>query len=305
MTFIPAEPNVPAEQRGESPLVTRYEDIGQNGKLLLDAMPIVLGASVWGKLIQHPTSKAMRAAGIIPILSRLVLEGGQGPVSINSKLYGKGLFQSARTENADGSVDKLFVNMWCTVFGEAGRTHGPPPENAGQTLECGRVFAEHVLTKPFGPKEERRVTRIDFPGLEPIPSAMYTWRTPESTLALPEGAVFLDEHFSKDPAPVIFGIDHTDSNQHVNSLVYPRLFIEAGLRRLWDHGKRGGLIVHAAEMSYRKPSFAGERVRALLRAFTRGKNCGIVAMLVADEEAEAPLDTIRPRVFAKLYFRED
>lgn len=305
MTFIPNEPDVPITQRGEGPLVVRYEDISQTGKLLLDAMPVVLGPSVWRSLWAHESSKAMQAAGIIPVLSRLVLEGGDGPLSVWSNVSGEGLFQLAHTRGPDGSVERLMINMWCNVYGECGRTHGPRPENAGEKLRAARVFAEHVLTRPFGSKDERKVTRLDIPGVAPVPEAVYEWRTPESTLALPEGASWLDETFVVDPAPVVFGLDHTDSNQHVNSLVYPRLFVEAALRRAWDHRKRGALLARAAELAYRKPSFAGERTRVLARAFARGEELGIAAMLVSEEEAAGPIEKAKARCYARLILRED
>jgi hypothetical protein len=64
-----------------------------------------------------------------------------------------------------------------------------------------------------------------------------------------------------------FGLDHTDSNQHVNSLVYPRLFAEAALRRLAELERPRRLLIRALDIAYRKPSFAGDRVRIHTRLF--------------------------------------
>lgn len=304
MTFIPAEPEVPAAQRASGPLVLRYEDIGQNGKLLLDAMPVVLGPSVWRAVWQQGATAALAAEGVLPILSRFVIEGGEGPLSVMSAIEGEGKFQLAHTVGDDGAVERLVLNMWCNVYGEAGRTHGPPPANAGERLLAGRVFAEHVITRPFGPPEARKVTRISVPGLPEVPPDRYTWRPPEASIELPPGARWLDDEFTFDGTPVVFGLDHTDSNQHVNSLVYPRLFVEAALRRLWDHGRKKPLLARAAEIAYRKPSFAGERVRVALRAFARDDAAGVAAILVSDEEAAGPIGKARPRVFARLRFGE-
>src|SRR5258708_31906958 len=33
----------------------------------------------------------------------------------------------------------------------------------------GRIFAEHVLSRPFSPPAERKVTRLDAPGVPEIP----------------------------------------------------------------------------------------------------------------------------------------
>lgn len=305
MTFLPDEPLVPEEQRGEGPFVLRYEDISQHGKLLLDAMPLALSASIWQKLNTHESARAMRETGIIPILSRLVLKGQDGPLSVYSRVRGKGAFDYARSEKPDGSVDKLFLNMWCTILGTTGRTYGPEPQGGGDEIVAARIFAEHTFTKPFASREDRQVKRIELPGVEPVPSAVYRARSPQETLLPPSGAVFLDEHLSPDDAPVIFGLDHTDSNMHVNSLVYPRLFIEAGLRRLWQHGKRGSLLAFSAELAYRKPSFAGDRVRALVRAFEFEGGLGIAGVLVGEDEIALPEQKQRPRCYAQLWFREE
>ena len=61
-----------------------------------------------------------------------------------------------------------------------------------------------------------------------------------------------------DPTPLPLGLAHTDANQHVNSLVYPRLFEEAVLRRLATLGKPTALLTRRAEVAFRKPAFAGE-----------------------------------------------
>jgi hypothetical protein len=93
-----------------------------------------------------------------------------------------------------------------------------------------------------------------------VPPDRYAWRSPEALMGLPEGAEPLDVEPTLDPIPVAFGLDHTDGNQHVNSLVYPRVFEELAVRR---HGDPK-LLARALEMRWRKPFFAGERARLAL-----------------------------------------
>jgi acyl-CoA thioesterase FadM len=62
---------------------------------------------------------------------------------------------------------------------------------------------------------------------------------------------------------------HTDSNQHVNSLVYPRLFEEAVVRALTDRAgvpDPGSLLARSIELRYRKPFFTGERAAIAIHA---------------------------------------
>src|SRR5258705_9749410 len=103
-------------------------------------------------------------------------------------------------------------------------------------IEVGRCYVEHVFPKLFAPKAERKVLRLDVPGAPAVPATRHVWVPPAALLELPEGATALDAELVADPAPAAFGLMHSDSNQHVNSLVYPRLFEDAALRRLAVHG---------------------------------------------------------------------
>jgi hypothetical protein len=75
----------------------------------------------------------------------------------------------------------------------------------------------------------------------------------------------------------VFTLDQSDSNQHVNSLVYVRLFIEAVNRRLVDRGKPLRTRATAFDVAYRKPCFPGDRVRAQLRLYQNGEGDGLGA----------------------------
>jgi hypothetical protein len=184
--------------------------------------------------------------------------------------------------------------MWTTARAPRGRTHGPPPEGAGEPIAVGRVFAEHVMTRLFAPPSERKV--LVMPSGE-VPAVRWSWRPAEAVWSLPPDARALDEAPRPDDADVIFGLTHTDSNQHVNSLVYPRLFQEAALRRFAAHGRNTAILAKRLEISYRKPCFAGERARIVLRAFADGDELGAVGAFVSDG---APLE--RPHCVIQMRF---
>ena len=301
MTLLPPEPVVPDEHRAHAKFVPRYDDIGQSGHLLLTALPVALGQTGWALVSQFVPEGTFQQTRVIPILSRFVVETGTAPFSVNAHMDAEASIQFAHTLGANGLIERIVLNMWCSVHGQAGHTHGFSIPNAGERLFAGRVFAEHVLTRPFDPPETRRVTELELPGFPRIPDARYEWKAPETLLQLPEGAQWLDEAFVYDAAPIVFGSDRTDPNQHVNSLVYPRLFMDAILRRLWDHGKRYALRADALEIAYRKPSFAGDRVHVALRVFACGERWGAAAMLVSDEDTTRPIELAKPRCFARMW----
>jgi hypothetical protein len=302
MITVPAVPELPADQRAVAPLPFRYEDITQDGRMMLGALSPALGAVVWGRLLSHhPASRGMRRAGIVPILTRLVAEGFPGPFSVNGNATVSGAFQSAHAV-LGGEVDKIIFNMWAQMEAPHGSTFGPKPAEGAPLAVAGRVFAEHVLTRLFAPAGDRKVTRLDVPGLPEVPADIVAWRRPAELLELPEGAEPIEADFSVDPQPVVFGIAHTDSNQHVNSLIYPRMFEESALRRFAALGKSPAVLARFLEVGYRKPSFAGERLRIVLRTFTLGSRLGAVGAFVTDDEAALAPAQWKPRCCLKMLF---
>ncbi len=298
MFSIPPWPTVPPDQRGASPVSLRYEDVTQDGRLLLDAVPHALGEVLWqGVLSRHPMRHKLADEGIIPILTRLVTETTGEPIAVRRPLEGEGGFELGHTVDERGAVDRLVMSLGVDGSGPRGPTWGPEPPGAGERIHVGRVFGEHVFTRPFAPPAERKVLRFEGGDLPAVPPARYAWRRSEELIELPPGAEPLDAALEPDDAPTVLGIGHTDSNQHVNSLVYPRMLEEAALRRFEARGRGAQWLARFSELSYRKPSFAGERVRLRLRAFAWQGKLGAVGVLVDDRDAGA-----RPRCYARMLF---
>ena len=297
MTCIPPEPEVPTEQRASGPVDLRYEDVTQDGRVALTTLPYSL-AVVWRDLGTRPLARELQDAGIVPVLTRLCLQGGSGTVSVLEPLEAEGRMQLAHTRSADGEIDRIVLLMWTRMTGRRGRMYGPPPHGAGETVEVGRVFAEHVFTRLFAPPDQRKVRELRSGGLPDVPPARYEWRAPAALLDLPPGARALDDEPALDDAVAAFGLDHSDSNQHVNSLVYPRQLIDAALRRLAAHDRGGLVLAREAEIAFRKPSFAGDRARWWLRAFVGDDGTvGATGALVPAADPNA-----RPLVTGRLRF---
>ena len=262
---------------------SRFEDITQDGRLQLASLLPGLGATTWRHLLAHPDSKRLLEGGIVPILSRIAIESGVGPFSAGHPLAARGAYAFTHTTGAGGEVDRLLLSMWLEVKAPIGRTYGAPPDGAGTPAFAGRVYAEHTVTRPFASSpEERRVQAADLAGLAGVPGERVEAVAPASLEALPQGAVALDDTSRADAATIHFGLVHTDSNQHVNSLVYLRLFEEAALRRLAEHGVRGAHIATRAHLAYRKPCFAGDAVRIELRAYEHEGQHGAVGSFVPE-----------------------
>jgi hypothetical protein len=277
----------------------RFEDITQDGRLVLESLPNALGPTVWQKILgADPAALALFRRGIVPILSRFALEGTAGPFSANARFEAEGTCRLARAED-DG---RFVLDMWAELRAPIGRTYGSVP-GEGQQAVAGRVHAEHVLTRPFAPAGERRVTSLDFEGAPEVRATRPPLLAGPMIAALPEGAIPLEPELRADPSPVTFGLVHTDSNMHVNSLVYLRVFEEAALRRFAALGRDAKLLGRAIDIAYRKPCFAGQTMRVALWAFETDGRLGVVGGLVGEADATAEaLTNAKPHAYVQMLF---
>jgi hypothetical protein len=204
-----------------------------------------------------------------------------------------GALQLAHERDEAEQVTGLFVNMFAEVMAPLGRSFGEQRPGAGRLVCVGRVFSEHTFTKPFAPAGQRKVLAIETPGQPYLPETRYSRRQLPELLRVPSESQVLDASLTKDVAPWSFGLTHTDNNQHVNSLVYARLFEDAALRRFSEHGESTLLLAEAIEIVYRKPCFAGETLTCMLQTFKVGETLQAVGYLgaagVAPERAHCAI----------------
>jgi hypothetical protein len=302
MSIVPPFPEVPPEGAGKSPVVLRYEDIAQNGRFLVEALATGVNESLWGgALAQHPIAEHAARTGIHTILSRFVLESTPGPFGVEGRCDAECRYWLARSVDDQGAVERLYLNAWIEMFAPIGRTNFPAPKNAGERVVAGRAFAEHVFTKPFAKAGERKVTSIPFVERE-VPELLYTAARPDALLAPTVGSTPLDASLVVDETVLAFGLRHTDSNQHVNSLVYPQLFEDAALRRMRALGLGTERIARSVDLAYRKPCFAGQEARIALALFEDGASVGAYGGFY--DAGELARDGVRakPNAYVRMLF---
>ncbi|MEW5742479.1 MAG: acyl-CoA thioesterase [Myxococcota bacterium] len=275
---------------GELPL--RFEDIAQDGRLMLEPLPAGL-TPLWR--VVEARARGWLATGSIPIISRITASAGDGPFGMDLPLTVEGAFSLAHTVDDAGQVQRIVFDADVSFTGKVGRTTLPPPDDAGRVVPAGSLRVEHVFTRPFAPKEERRVTYLEENGQRFVPPARRAWKEPHSTLDVSPDAQPLDSDFVRDEAPLVLGLTHTDSNQHVNSLLYPRCFEDAALRHLKRLGRSTEVLGRRMDIAFRRPSFAGETLHVHLRAYQAGNATVCTGFFVGEGEAPA-----RARVYAQL-----
>lgn len=289
--MFPAPP-MPDFAPGQSTLTTapmRYEDLTQDGRLTPIALPPTMSGLWRDVLTDHPGARNALKSGVIPILTRMTLVSEDQPIHVNRPIEVRAGFELAHDRDETGEVTRLFMNVWTEVHGAAGRIS--PNSKPGPLALAGRVFAEHTFTRLLAPPDQRKVTRLEVDGYPDVPAARHHPPPPSSAQEAPDNGRWLDE-LGPDTTPYDFTLDQTDSNQHVNSLVYIRMFLDAVNRRLAAAGRRGKLRSRAVDIAYRKPSFAGDRVMAQLRLYENSDGLGAAGFIAGDDG--------KPRVYVRV-----
>jgi len=283
---VPPAPAFPSGQAAVTTGYLRYEDVTQDGRLLPLAIPPALGGLWRESLAHHLGHKNALKNGVLPILTRLTIRSTDQQIRVDRPIESRSGFEVAAAP--DGS--RLYMNVWSEIFGAAGRLGRSEP---GPFALAGTLFAEHTFTRPFAPPEQRRVTKLSVDGYPEVPDVVYAAPAATSAQEPLDGARWLDE-LAADAAESCFTLDNTDSNQHVNSLTYIRLFIDAAQRRLAYAGKPVKIRSRAVDIAYRKPCFAGDRVRAHVRLFELAGQLGAAGHVAADDG--------KPRCFVRVMF---
>ena len=277
----PPPPAFSPDQSSTTSGPIRYEDCTQDGRMLPLAMPAQM-SGLWQTVIaRHPGSRNAISSGVVPILTRITMTSESQPIRIDRPVEARSGFQLAHDVDETGEVARLFMNVWVDIWGMGGRVG--PRQIEGEQTRAGQLFAEHTFTRLFAPPDQRKVTRLPFEGYPEIPPERHQSLAPKLAQEAPEGATWIDE-LAPDVVEVPFTLDQTDANQHVNSLVYIRTFLDATHRRLASGGHPLKLRSQAVDIAYRKPCFAGDRVRSHLRLFRSGDSYGAAGSIVGTDD---------------------
>lgn len=291
----PEEPSDDAVAEDASSL--RYDDLIQDGRLRLESAWRPTGRSLWSFPDVARVLRTMES-GVTNVLSRVSLQATDAPLVPRAPAKTRVRYRFAHTLNDAGAVDRLLFSTWLTATA-LGRD--------GKEQLAARAYGQRVFTRLHAPPGKHLVTSLSGFGESGIPEHRGTWEPASALLELPEHAEPLDPGPRLDPGRVVFGLSHTDMNQHVNFLMYHRAVEQAALARFVDLGMSAAVVSRESELGYRKPSFAGDVVRIALRAFRVETALGVVAAVVADDGGPSERASFRdfgsPRVVARMILR--
>lgn len=303
---FPPIPEVGETFRGVGNMRPRYEDICQDGRLRLQGAWAPIGPILWGGKIPGllPFMLASRDDGVRSVLTRVFLDGGVGPMSAVTPAETEVRTELARNLDESGNIRRLLLNTWLVSHAPLGKRGDPSVAGSGEPQLVSRAYGQHVITRPFAPPGQHRVEALKMNGEAYVPEAVGEYFPPEDAVCVPAGAELIDTEPSDDVVPIVFGLTHTDPNQHVNFLAYANIVESVGLRRLHELGIDKLFLARKMELGYRKPCFAGESLRVVMQAFRYKGDFG-VAVAITDAASGTGFGTPREiRCAARVLFAE-
>jgi hypothetical protein len=282
MSDLPEMPDVPEVVRAKARLAMRYEDVCQDGRLMTIGMPHALG-TVWRESVQSMPIWEARKVGIIPILAQMWMRGTDERVHVGKPTHCEGEALLAHTKDEEGGVGRILLDMRARIYATRGSVLGPQPDGAGEIVLAGEVFARHVFTKLFAAPGERRVRKLEMAGVPEIPPCKVSWIDFAAMMTPAANTELLDDAPLRAKYEPLFGSHHCDSNQHVNSLVYPRLIEDAAQVRFAENGAGHSKLSREVALNFRRPFFAGQRCSLDLQTFSEGEAWRVAASVVGPE----------------------
>lgn len=303
---FPPIPEVPETFRGVGKTRPRYEDICQDGRLRIQGAWAPIGPILWGGKIPGllPFMLASRDDGVRSVLTRVFLDGGVGPMSAMSPVETEVRTELARNLDDEGNLRRLLLNTWLVSKAPLGKHGDPSVPASGEPRIISRAYGQHVMTRPAAPAGKHHVTALKMNGEDYLPEPVGEYFPPEGAVEIPSGATLIETDPRDDVVPVVFGLTHTDPNQHVNFLAYANIVESVALRRLHELGFDALFLAKKMELGYRKPCFAGQTCSVVMQAFRYEGDLG-VAVAITDAPPGTGFGTPREiRCAARVIFTE-
>ena len=105
--FIPD--SVPKSDRATAVARLRYEDVSQDGRVKLVGIANTYGL-VWQELLtHHPVGTTLPRSGVLALLTRILVERGDGPIGVGRPVSVDTAFQLAHGIDDSGRVNRLYL----------------------------------------------------------------------------------------------------------------------------------------------------------------------------------------------------
>ena len=229
--------------------VVEWHLLNMGGELITIRLADTIGPGLRRVLRPHWTYDPSRGDGVAPIPHMMSLAARPGRIALGTPMQQHYRIRLVTTRHAGGALRRAHLVMRCTLIA--------PRRAAGTTLGNSEIWM--ALTRPYAPAGERRIAEVPaglrFLAEHPLRDGDLGHRPIES-FRCTAGA---GEQLSRHTLPLVYHMDRSDSNLHINMHVYPQQALDyLALSYHRAGGDAGRLRFRTATAYFRRPFLPGD-----------------------------------------------
>ncbi len=229
--------------------VVEWHLLNMAGEMVTIRLADTIGPGLRQVLRPHWSYAPNHGDGVAPIPHMMSLAARSGPIALGAPMQQHYRIRLVTTRRAGGALRRAHLVMQCTLVA--------PGRAAGTTLGSSEIWM--ALTRPYAAAGEHRITEVPeglrFLAEHPLRAADLGHR-PIDSFRCTAGA---GEELFRDTLPLVYHMDRSDSNLHINMHVYPQQALDyLALSYHRAGGDAGRLRFRAATAYFRRPFRPGD-----------------------------------------------
>lgn len=244
---LPSEPRSSLDDVVEG--VVEWHLLNMAGELITIRLADTIGPGLRRVLRPHWNYDPNRGDGVAPIPHMMSLAARHGRIALGTPLQQQYRIRLVTTRPAGGALRRAHLVMHCTL--------AVPRRTSDTTLGSSEIWM--ALTRPYAAPGEHRITEVPaglgFLAEHPLRDTDLGHRPIESfRCTASEG-----EELFRDTLPLVYHMDRSDSNLHINMHVYPQQALDyLALSYHRAGGDAGRLRFRTAAAYFRRPFLPGD-----------------------------------------------
>ena len=244
---LPSEPLASLDDVVNS--VVEWHLLNMGGELITIRLADTIGPGLRQVLRPHWNYNPNSGDGVAPIPHMMRLAARPGPIALGTPMQQRYRIRLVTTRKAGGALRRAHLVMHCEL--------AAPGRRSGPTLGTSEIWM--ALTRPYAAAGEHRITEVPaglgFLAEHPLQDDDLG-RRPIESYRCTAGA---GEHLFRDTLPLVYHMDRSDSNLHVNMHVYPQQALDyLALSCHRAGGDAGRLRFRTATAYFRRPFLPGD-----------------------------------------------
>ena len=229
--------------------VVEWHLLNMAGELVTIRLADTIGPGIRRVLRPHWNYDPSHGDGVAPIPHMMSLAARPGRIALGTPMQQRYRIRLVTTRGAGGALRRAHLVMQCTL--------AAPRRPAGATLGTSEIWM--ALTRPYAAPGEHRVTEVPaglrFLAEHPLREPDLGHRAIESFRCTARAG----EELFRDTLPLVYHMDRSDSNLHINMHVYPQQALDyLALSYHRAGGDAGRLRFRAAAAYFRRPFRPGD-----------------------------------------------